>query len=345
MRRSKFTGGLTEFSANGGKRRGPRTALTDEQLHTIRDQFVQIFEGEWAEIGWNLQRCKKPEDLIQIFSPLAESRSWIAEPIAIFCRRSSELPSRVTLRKVRGERRDLVEPKSESEEDMRRAIEQLHQVDWALTQAKGDSRRIVKQARKQRRKVAWKIKLQDRKLANAERSLKTRLQSLEASFARQELFRFLKSNRYELTPPNLANAVAGLPHMGWRQSMRRCKKKPSHLVNGQRIQTFKSIRYLAAGARKKSENVLVRDFRESVIFLPSRYVVPRNELADNWFYLERAIRQAYRAKANPKSLPFVITKLYFEQLHSQSQVDMVLAQHAKITLPKPKTRSSSPRQI
>jgi hypothetical protein len=344
MRLSKIRGHLTGFSEKGGKR-GPRTPLTDEQLHTIRDQFVQIFEGGWAEIGWNLQRCKKPEDLIQIFSPLAESRSWIAEPVAIFCRRSSETPSRVILGKVRGELRNLAEPRRESEDSMRIAIEQLQQVNWALMQAKGRSRRIVKQARKQRRKVAWKIALQDRILIKGERLLSTRLKSLEASFARQELFRFLKSKRYEVVPANLANAVAGLPHMGWRQSMRRCKKKASGLVNGQRIQTFKSIRYLVAGARKKSENLFVRDFREGVIFLPSRYGVPRNELADNWFYFERAIRRAYRAKPHPKSLPFVITKLYFEQLQSQSRVDMVLAQHAKITRPQPKTRSFSPRQI
>jgi len=62
--------------------------------------------------------------------------------------------------------------------------------------------------------------------------LEVQIRDLEPSFARHELFRFLKSKRYEITPESLANATAGLPYMGWRQSMRRCKERKSLIANG-----------------------------------------------------------------------------------------------------------------
>ncbi len=295
---------------------------------------MQIFEGAWGEIGWELQRCKKTEDFIRIFNPLAGPGSWIRDVILIFCRPSSEPASTVALRKVRAERRALAEPIRTADESNRRAEEQLHQVNWALDQARKSSRRIVKRARKKRRKETWKAAQQYRTLSNSERRLETRLRDLEASFARQELLRFLRSKRYALTPLNLAGAAAGLPYMGWRQSMRRSTKTPSTIANGLTYQIFKSIRYLAERASKKAENVLVTDFREGIPLLPSRYQLPKAELAEKWFYVERAIRQAYRAKPHPKALHFEITKRYLKQIQSQSQVDMVLAEQAKLGLSK-----------
>jgi hypothetical protein len=281
---------------------------------------VQIFEGVWGEIGWELQRCKKADDLIRVCTPVAVPGTWFREAMMLFCHPSSEPGSGATLTKIRAERRALVEPMRVADESNRRATEQLRQVDWALTQAHGSSRRLVKRARKKRRNEAWKATQQYRTLYNSERRLEKRLKDLEPSFARQELIRFLKSKRYSLRPLNLANATAGLPFMGWRQSM---------------YQIFKAIRYLTSTANKKTENGLVITFEDSIPSLPSRYQLPKTELAEKWFYLERAIRKAYRTKMHPKALPFEITKQYFKQLQSQSQVDMVLSEQARLTLSKP----------
>jgi hypothetical protein len=107
-------------------------------------------------------------------------------------------------------------------------------------------------------------------------------------------------------------------------------------------QIFKSIRYLSLNARKGTENALVASFRDGIPLLPSRYRLPQGELAKDWLYLERAIRQAYRTKPHPKALPFEITKRYFKLIQSRSQVDMVLAEQAKLTLSK--KASGSPSQ-
>jgi len=336
MRLSKSRGGLTSFQDGGASRpRGRPSELSDSQLHNRRDQLVQVFEGAWSEIGWELQRCKKADDLIRIFEPFALTESWFRDAMIIFCRPSQEPASGATRRKVRAEWHALAKPMHAAEDSNRGAEERLRQVNWALTQVHGSSRRIVKRARKKRRKEAWKAAQQYRTLYNSERRLETRMKDLEASFARQELLSFLKSKRYSLTPLNLAGAAAGLPYMGWRQSMRRNAKVRCAIATGQMYQIFKAIRYLATNANKKAENGLVITFEDSIPSLPSRYQLPKAELAEKWFYLERALRQAYRTKLHPKALPFEITKRYFKQLQSQSQVEMVLAEQARITLSKP----------
>ena len=346
MRRSKSRGDLTRFEeAPISRPRGRPTYLSDPQLHNRRDQLVQIFEGVWAEIGWELQRCKKADDLVRIFAPVAASESWFRDAMIIFYRPSSEPASSATLRKVRAEWHALAKPIYAAEDSNRGAEERLRQVNWALTQAHGSSRRIVKRARKKRRKEAWKAAQQYRDVHNRDRHLATRLRGLEASFARQELLRFLKSKRYTLTPLNIAGAAAGLSYMGWRQSMRRAAKAPCEIATGRMYLIFKAVRYLTKNVHTKTENGLVITFEDSILSLPSRYQLARIELAEKWFYLEQALRQAYRAKPHPKALHFEITKRYFKQLQSQSQVDMVLAEQARMPLSTSRltTKTDAPR--
>jgi len=316
-------------------RPGRYTALSDAQLHNRRDQFVEIFEGEWGQIGWGLQRCKKADHLFLIFHPLVESQSWISQIIEVFCRPCLEEFSAPTLRKLRSERRRIAGPVRVADEAYRTVEQQLRRVNWAFEQAHGRSRRIVKRARKQKRKEFWKARQKQRELANKEKSLEGRIKGLEGRFARQELVRFIKSKRYELTPLHLANAVAGIPHMGWRQSMRRNSRSPSHTTNGRSYQVFKAIRYLVGASRTRTVEGLVKTFRDGIRSLPSRYKLAREEFAQNWLYLERSIRQSFRAKPQRKALPFEMTKRYFKNIQSLSDVDRVLAEQARIILSKP----------
>ena len=151
---SKLRGGLTDSDEIVAPRRGRRSGLSDAQLHNQRDQFVQIFEGTWFDIYRELQRCKKADELIRIFTPIADPKTWFHGPISVFCRPSSESASGATLRRVRAELRALAEPLKNANESNRRAEEQLHQVNGALAQARGSSRRMVKRARKKKRKEA-----------------------------------------------------------------------------------------------------------------------------------------------------------------------------------------------
>lgn len=336
MWRGKFGENLTVFlnePISGPKRRGPQPELSDPQLHNRREQLVQAFEAAWGEIGGELRKCKKAADLIRIFNPLAES--FIRDFVGMVCRASSEPVSDANLRKVRAETRALVEPFHKADESRRQAQERLQRADSVLAQAPKSKLRMLKRERKKRRKHAWKTTLEYRTLSDAVHHSEARLKALEAPFARQELFRFLKSKRYEITPLALANAAAGLPYMGWRHSMRKNAEVLSIAANGYAYQIFKAVRYLAAIANKSTEKEFVADFRKNIPSLPSRYHTPRNELAQGWFFLQRAVQQAYRIyrkEHKPRDLPFEVTKRYFVQIRSQSQVDRVSADQARLAL-------------
>ena len=319
------------------QKRGPRTELSDAQLQTLRNRLVQLFEGAWSRIGLELQRCEEPDDLIPVFSPYRNS--YAEEIFSVFCRPSDETATGATLRRIRRELRTIVAPSYAVEDSKRKTSQQLQKINWALTKAENLSRRIVRRERKKARKEAWKAEQQSRALVAEEKDLGGRLRKLEASFARQEIFRFIKSKRYELNPLSLANALANLPYSGWRQSAKRLNGVPSGVSNGSRYQIFKAIRFLTASANKKSANAIVADFPARIRLLPSRHGLARTQLANNWYFLARAIRQGYKTGESPDALHFRITELYFKHLHSATDVETVVAEHEKIQLSQ---RSTAP---
>lgn len=310
-------------------RRGRRTQLDDAQLQNRRSQFVQAFEGAWGDIGWKLPRCKKQDDLIDIFRPL--DRTYVQNLIAPFRLASSESASDSKLRNIRFQLRALIPLRYKSDELNRRALEQLQDANRALSQASGSARRGVKSWRKKCRKDAWRICREYRNLRDSEAHLQQRLSNLEASFARQQLLHFLKSKRYEVAPLSLANALAGIPYMGWRQSMRRTSAVECISANGLVFQVFKAVRYLVQTAQSRAESALIDHFRRGILSLPNRHAAAKKELAENWFYIQRAIRQACKARCLSKALPFEIMQRYQRQLQSRSSVDIALGQHYRLT--------------
>ncbi len=322
-------------------RRGPRTELSDAQLHNRRDQLVQALEGAWPLIGWPLQTCKRADDLIQILLPLIHRFQYSQEVVGVFCRPSSEPAVWRTLRKLRVDLRAKANLISKAEDVKRRAREQFTEANVAFAQASNVERHAVKRVLNRKGKETIRAEKNVQKLLAEERELNQNLKSSEASFARQEIFRFLRSKRYELTPVSLANAAANLPYSGWRQSMRRCRLSPANISNGLTYQIFKAIRYITGVANKRHENILVNDFKNEIHSLPSRHKSAREQLAGHWFFVERAIRRAFKCSKHPRALVFEITHLYLEQIHSISRVEQVLAAQEKIELRRKNARVSA----
>lgn len=302
--------------------------LTEGKLLARRERFVEVFEGLWGEIGWNLHKCKTEADVIRALHPL-NGIAFIRELASVFFAESRAQVSPAAVRKVRAELHVVQKNWLPAEDFKQRALEDLHRVDDVLAWAPSKERRALKREQKKRRKDALRRIQEWQELSRLEKLLKVQLRGLEAGFARLEILRFCKSRRYEMNPLNLANAVAGLPDMGWRQSMRRCSKKRADALD---YQIFKAIRFIAINAKKNSAEVFVAEFRENVPRLPSRYRAARDELAKQWLFLERALKLAFRSKPHPSAFPFEISKHYFKQIRSRSQVDRILAQQAELTL-------------
>lgn len=311
-------------------RLGRPSLIEDPNLHNRRDQLVQNLEAYWGEIGWKIQRCKTPDELIPILCALSLGTD---DAILAFNMLYGTPPSSsASLRKARRESRELIRPRRAAQQLQRDSEERLSHAQMASALATASQLPLVLEELGLRQLEAQQRREQYREIDERDNALLAEIKLGGGSFARGELLRFLKSKRYELNPLNLANAMAGLPYMGWRQSMRRCSKERCISANGLNYQIFKSIRYLLSNARKKTEPALIEHFRKSIPLLPRRHKLPKKEFAEKWFFLERAIREVCRLKIHPKSLPFEITKHYFKQTRMQSAPDILLAERAKLNL-------------
>ena len=155
---------IPEQQSRPSRRRGMPSAFTDAQLWNRRDQLVQTFEGSWGRVGRELPRVKRAEDIAVIFKPLQQG--FISDIISVYCRPSSQPPSAKRLRKLRSEDRKMTEPWLDAGEGKMQAVEQLQIADAAFAER---NRRLVKRARKARRKEAGKAMARYRILHKASR--------------------------------------------------------------------------------------------------------------------------------------------------------------------------------
>jgi hypothetical protein len=330
----------TDFENSPKLRRGPPTEFSNAQLHNRRDQLVQAFEGAWPLIGWPLETCKRPDDLTEIFLPFIQRFQYSQEIIGVFCRPSSAAADWRTLRKLRTQLRAKSKSINKEEGAKSRVEKQFTEANAAFAQASEAERHAVKRVLNKKGKEKIQAGKRVQKLLAEERELKQSLESIGPNFARQELFRFFKSERYELTPVNLANAAANLPYSGWRQSMRRCRLSQPSFSNGPAYQIFKAIRYITGASNKRHQNILINDFRNGIRSLPSRHKDARNQLARHWFFVERAIERIFKKSKHPRALAFEIAQSYLEQIRSISKVEQVLAAQDEIVLSTKRTKVS-----
>jgi len=313
--------------------RGRRSQISDPNLHNRREQLVQIFEACWGEIGWKIRKCKTPDDLIPIFSALPAGMS--EDRIMAFNMLSAtQTVSADALRMADKQSRALVRPMMAAQEEESAAEKRLNLVRAAMGQGQGTEEQLtlVKEELEKSEKETQEKQEKYWNLMSQDNRLRERLRFDGGRFARQEMLHFLRSKRYELTPLSLANAVAGLPYMGWRQSMRRCSKDSSLIVNGSKYQVFKAIRYLLSKVQRKSDESLVEFLREAIPKLPYRYRLAKTELASGWYFFERALRLARQEQPNSKAFVFEVTKHFFKQQRVLSHLDIFLAEQRKLAV-------------
>lgn len=309
------------------KGRGPQTELPDPQLITRREDFVRVFEGLWGEIGWGLQKCKRADDLIQILLPLSEIE-FIRKRASLFLREPSVQVQDVNLRALRAELQDAEQSGQRLDASIRQSLEYLRRLNNALVRARPSHTRLIKREQKRGRKYVSQASVDRQHWSQTQKDLDGQVFKLEGDFARVQTFDFLSEKRYALTPLNLANAVSGLPYMGWRQSMHRCIGHKSQAANRLDYEIFKAISFISKDAKRTSLDVLTSHFRDGIFRLPNRFhavrdefplrgdVPVKDELASKWFYLESAIRRAFQNKPRPKAYAFEIAKYYFRQVRA-----------------------------
>jgi chromosome segregation ATPase len=139
------------------------------------------------------------------------------------------------------------------------------------------------------------------------------IKEIEAHFAQTELLRFVLSERYAFSPQTFANAAAGLPHMAWRTSMRRCSRvqcsaKPS--INHVFVEAVKMI---LEGASPTCAEEAAREIHRE-ISKGNQFERVREYLGENWPALEHAVFAVWNSSSHADARPYEIASMFLGNL-------------------------------
>ena len=216
-----------EMAAPGKPTRG-RPTIPRNFLEGSRNSWLRVFEENWAEVGFSLLEIRRvgrgtPEDIQSVFTPFKGSDSGASFEVFL-----QGVPQRVTEKDFRAHR--------DFNTALHRSIETTRSRNGELKRAQAEVENSLKEPGNQdgeifraenRRLKAHLLHAKD-DLQRAERELaqsETQKRNEEAYWYCSQLLDFLTGTRRNaVTPLNLANALGGLPHLGWRASDRRCSK-------------------------------------------------------------------------------------------------------------------------
>jgi hypothetical protein len=314
---------------------GRPIAIDDGRLLGARDHLVWLFEVTWADVGERVPWIKKPSDVLDAIrvwdNPnLSTGNHYIAKCLL----RPSSIP--VTQKWLNARRFELGKLNSavrEVYEAREKCREALEKAERALSDQLSDSDKaaVLDQISRRGEKLSG-AKAEYDSLEKQQRELQELVLDGEASFAREEFARFCGSNRYRFEPMNIANALAGLPYIGWRQSATRCKKHPSTHGEGQSIQIFRTIERIVRSCVRRSD--LAGHAEKYLRDKKIKKSLGVSELRKKWYYLRWSIKTVLDAdpRVSTRNLPFAITREYWRRTSRPSNVDALFEEEERIVI-------------
>jgi len=331
-------------SKDGKKSRRGRPTIASNFLLGLRNAWIYLLEQNWPEIGWRLlcirnQRTATIEDIQEAMMPLmGKPNGGLAAP---YYRESSESAD---AREIRGNRKKLsklaqqilaMQAKRVTQEQLCCEVElALKQPEDMLKDADPKVKETIQLEVTRRRESLVRIADNLGKLESERDALSRKLLDQESYFYRAELLDFLHSPRYAVKPRPLANALAGLPQMRWRQSHSRCSKMPNDSESHLWYRTCETIRKIWRHRHQEFDEAPVEFFRAALLILPKKVGDVRQSLLENWRDLRLAIEECWNLKRPAESVPFVITAKFVQnRSRPKSTVEQVLADQEKLSSP------------
>jgi hypothetical protein len=329
------TEGLDAFPWESEKRcKGGRPTITDGFLAAGRNQWRRFFEGCWPEIGWPLLQIRKRrnstlKDVQNVFrnigdKPLCDHANafLLGEPqsttVAAFRKQ------RIASTKLRDELHDMRRAHAQLE---RACIEANSAVQEADEVNKSAIRREVARRRRLMNRNAKEIKARETTYQTGECDLRNKQTFLYCS----EMLDFLRSGRRALTPKNLANALAGLPDMRWRQSDVRCSRIPDDGVAQPPYAVFRLIDRLVRRIGGRRGELSAESFQMELMKLPKKERFPRDFILDHRRDLRLAIKEVCKAQHEARFIPYALTSTFLRNVsRPKASLDSVLDSQERV---------------
>lgn len=299
--------------------------------------LVGALEKGWGFVGWELERIRntrKQCSLTDVRTAIAPAKEFGQGAISLLLSESVEQSGSKQLGVLRKEFERAVNAEKKAREAVNQQSDQCREVEQALQQATAKHRALVKKERMKRKARLRRLRRshiqKQRKMENVEKELRTN----ETVFAQSETLDFLRSRRYELTPRNLAAALAGLPYIRWETSIGRCEQfRDSAPTEDSYYSAFRAISYIVRDKRPRSSKIAIEFFREAIPKLPNSHKDGKTFLASYWFQFKKAIQTEWRRCQHPRRLPYDLAAAFIRNLKQpMSALDNVVAAQDKLEL-------------
>ena len=320
-------------------RKGGRPTIPDNFLLGSRNQWRAFFEQCWPDIGWPLLQIRKRrssaiKDVRRVFESVAGKPK--CDHANAFLRGE---PRRITVQALRKQtiasnklRYEVQDMQNKRPELPRLCLEAAN----ALSQA-SEAENAAIQAELVRRIHA--VKQYEGSFDVKEReciALEKQVRDGEVYLYCSELLNFLRSEgkrKRAVTPLNLANALAGLPYMRWRQSDTRCSKMLADAFAQHPYAVFQLIERLLRRIGAKHGRSLLSAFLAELLKLPKKEIYPRDSICEQWRDFRLAIEEVSDSKHQSGCIPYVITSAFLRNVSRQkTSLDNVLDAQEKVGL-------------
>jgi hypothetical protein len=314
-------------------RRG-RPTIPDNFLLGARNQWASLLEESWPEIGWPLLQIRECptstiDDVRKAFQPVKEKPHNPGLANA-FCRETVETatPAEFQRNRVRvGDLQAQIHHKRAKLDEIERS---KREIDALLKTAGPEYVDTVGAEIRRRQEALVQVQTDLNRITTEERDLDKKSMNQEAYVYASELLDFLEGGRYALNPQSVANALAGLPRMRWRQSHLRCSRMPLNQP-GLHYQVLEVIRKMWKRHHGESKESVIEFFKTQLPKLPKKLGYTRDFLLENWRDLKLAIAESLKIKHDDGEAPYILTSIFMRNTRNQkNSLERMLAEQEKL---------------
>lgn len=299
-------------------------------------------EEHWGEVAWACMHSRTPEDIRKAFTIFRPWNTTSGRLLECLTRASFEKVTATAVavsRQKYWQARQIAQECGERYNQTTKKVEQLERAKNELLNPPRSNPPSAREATKNLLYVndeitkhlveAERLKSELDQARTEEDSLYEELQIRESAFARNEVLNFLRSKRYALTPKKFALAIAGLPYMGWRQSMKRTTK----LAEGSEdwptrpaYEYFLAFQYMLKGRRPHTWEGVAKLLNKEIPRLPRIHHKAKADLIENGPWLREALMTLKREPIVTRKLPFVLSTAFWNAVvRPKTDMDMVMA--------------------
>lgn len=316
------------------KRGRPTTA--DNFLEGGRNNWQSLLERNWHEIGWSLLQIRRRRtstmgEIQGIFEPLrGKPNNYCADCFL------QDSPQPVTGKELRANRIKS----SKLHDDIQKMYTHRQEMEFscayaenALKVAGEQEKGAIEAEAKERKERLQELNGNLQRTQTGSGELDKKVREQETYFYCSQLLAYLCKGKYAVEPFALANAFAGSPVMGWRQSLARCAKMPRSSFFPQYpygiFRAISRIWRLRSKYAHLSPNEL---FKAEILKLRKGSGESYSYLSEGWRDLCLAIVECSKAGHSDEFMPHALTKAFLKyQSRSKSQADQIMDEREKLT--------------